>query len=149
MNFLKKIFIPAAIVIVVLVGYFAFHTTPEYYISVPDTSPDIYVRSPGERTHNLKVGDYMYTDVSPHVRYNVSDAGPEVTFTLTKPDGSSTQIKSKLNTFVASPCLPGGTCPSGWSAGMRLILGYATLAGTYTISSSNTHIHPITFEVKQ
>lgn len=115
----------------------------KYHIQVPE---------------NQKIGGQVGFQVVPEDKnLKVHEAGPIVSFTLHKPDGSTLETKSNLNYFAVPDCAPPppgilASCGEGfWVAGTGIFFNnfiYYDKPGKYKVTASDNRVRSASFEVK-
>lgn len=113
-----------------------------------------YIRAP----ENQKIGGQVGFQVVPEDKnLKVHEAGPIVSFTLHKPDGSTLETKSSLNYFTVPDCPPPppgipASCGQGlWVAGTGIFFNnfiYYDKPGKYKVTASDNQVRAASFEVK-
>lgn len=107
---------------------------------------------------SLKLGGSVNFRIVSTNNRKIYSAGPVVTFTLHKPDGSTIETKRKLNYFTpgaeaSCPNVPNAVCSERgwWSAGTSITFGdlaYYDQTGIYKITASGWNVREAVFEVK-
>ena len=107
---------------------------------------------------NQKIGGQVGFQVVPEDKnLKVHEAGPIVSFTLHKPDGSTLETKSSLNYFAIPDCAPPppgipAACGEGfWVAGTGISFDnfrYYDKAGKYKVTASDNQVRAASFEVR-